>query len=418
MTNVTEETLSERLAPIVLGGDVLAYSYARCFHEAYGVKTIVYSSVEVKVTASSRFVDYRVHPALGEGEEAITELLRELGESLEKEGKIAILLGSADWHVRIISHNKDELKRWFVIPYNDFSLLDEITQKGRFYEFCEELDMPYPRTWLVDCSLPESPIDPTTLPYPLVAKPSNSARYDLMDFPGKEKVYEIDSAEELKRVFQLLHDAGYDYDLVIQDFVPGEDDALYTLTTYSDSSGRVVAVSGGRVVLQDHSPARIGNPVCILLERNTQLLEGACRFCEQVGYRGFANFDAKYDSRDGTYKFFEVNVRPGANTWYMSLGGVNFATLIVDDFVLGKKLAYREAYKDALFTLVPPCVIRDFVGDDDLRQHALNLFKEGKAASPYDYAPDTLAHHFWAKAKSMHQYNKFKQYYHKVAREN
>ena len=410
MARITEDELAGRLMPIVLGGDILAYSYARCFHEAYGVITTVYSGVDVKVTSSSRFVDYHVEPVMSEGEDAIVALLRGLGARLSGEGRVALLLGSADWHVRIISRHKEELEQWFVVPYNDFALLDDITQKGRFYELCKELGMAYPKTWSFDCARGELPLDPRELPYPLVAKPSNSARYDLMDFPGKEKVYEVHDPADLTRIFGLLRDAGYDRELVVQDFVPGEDDAIRSLTTYSDASGRLVAVSGGRVVLQDHSPARIGNPVCILLERCDQLVEDARRFCERVGYRGFANFDAKYDERDGTYKFFEVNVRPGANTWYMALGGVNFARLIVEDYVLGRELPYEEAYRDALYTLVPARVVRDFVSDDGLRERALGLIREGRAASPFDYAPDTIAHRFWAHLRSARQHEKFERY--------
>ena len=36
-----------------------------------------------------------------------------------------------------------------------------------------------------------------------MAKPSNSARYDLMDFPGKEKVYEVHDPADLTRIFGL-----------------------------------------------------------------------------------------------------------------------------------------------------------------------------------------------------------------------
>lgn len=405
-----ESELAEKLVPVVLGGDILAYSYARCFHEAYGIKTMVVSGVDVKFTSSSRFTDYRVEPAMGEGDEAIAEMLRALGRELSSQGKTAILLGSADWHVRTISKHKDELEEWFVVPYNDFALLDDITQKGRFYAICEELGMAYPATRLFDCADADADLDVEGFTFPLIAKPSNSARYDTMSFAGKEKIYTAADADDLRRIFRLLHEAGYDKELVVQDFIPGDDDAIRSLTTYSVEGGRVAAVSGGQVILQDHSPERIGNPSCILLERSEQLIEDAKRFCEHVGYRGFANFDAKYDRRDGTFKFFEVNVRPGANTWYMALGGVNFAKLIVDDFVLGRDLGYAEAYKEGLYSLVPRSVVRDFVPDPAVREKALALIDAGRCASPLDYAPDTLQHKLWARLRSSRQYKKYERY--------
>lgn len=410
MNRCTESELAQRLVPVVLGGDILAYSYARCFHEAYGVKTMVVSGVDVKFTSSSRFTDYRVDPAMGEGDEAIAAMLRRLGAELAGAGKVAILLGSADWHVRTISKHKAELEQWFVVPYNDFDLLDELTQKGRFYETCEELGMAYPATRLFDCSNADADLDVEGFTFPLIAKPSNSARYDTMSFEGKEKIYTVKDPADLWRVFSLLHDAGYDKELVVQDFIPGDDDAIRSLTTYSVEGGRVAAVSGGQVVLQDHSPARIGNPSCILLERSEQLIEDAKKFCEHVGYRGFANFDAKYDSRDGKFKFFEVNVRPGANTWYMALGGVNFAKLIVEDYVLGRDLGYREAYDPKLYSLVPQKVVRDFVPNAEVREKCLSLFASGDAASPLDCPGDTLRHRFWAWLRAARQYEKYERY--------
>ncbi len=410
MNLCTEPELAEKLVPVVLGGDILAYSYARCFHEAYGIRTMVVSGVDVKFTSSSRFTDYRVEPAMGEGDEAIADMLRKLGAELCAQGKTAVLLGSADWHVRTISKHKDELAQWFVVPYNDFALLDEITQKGRFYAICEELGMAYPATRLFDCSDTSADLDVEGFTFPLIAKPSNSARYDTMAFAGKEKIYTAEDAQDLRRIFMLLHNAGYEKELVVQDFIPGDDDAIRSLTTYSVEGGRVAAVSGGQVILQDHSPARIGNPSCILLERSEQLIEDAKRFCEHVGYRGFANFDAKYDARDGKYKFFEVNVRPGANTWYMALGGVNYAKLIVDDFVLCRDLGYAEAYEEGLYSLVPQGVVRDFVPDAQVRERALALFRAGKAASPLDYAPDTLQHKFWSWLRAARQYKKYDLY--------
>lgn len=404
------EEVSARFVPVVLGGEIFAYSLARCFYEAYAIKTVVLSAVDVQVTSSSRFVDYRICPEMGQGDEAIVGLLSRIGEKIRQQGKVALVIGSADWHARLLSSHKDELSRWFAVPYNDFELLDEITQKERFYELCEELGIDYPRTWTFSCADPTVTIDAASFTYPVIAKPSNSARYDLMSFPGKEKIYEVHAPEDLVRIFNLLRDAGYDRELVVQDFIPGEDDAIRTLTTFSDATGDVRVVSGGRVVVQDHSPYLIGNPLCILSERTEEIIDAAKRFCKRTGYRGFANFDIKYDERDGRYKFFEVNTRPGRNTYYMALGGVNIGKLLVDEYILGERIPYREAYDRFLYTCVPSKVIRKTVLDEPLRDEVLGMYNAGQASYPYHNASDTLKHKVLARAVYYNQIKKFRRY--------
>lgn len=404
-----EEDLTAFLQPVVCGADILGYSYARSYHEAYGIKPIVLSSIDVKVTSSSRFCDYRIVPALSE-EEGLLSTLEELGRELAAAGKVGILHGSADWNTRIISAHKDELSEWYVVPYIDFALLDDITKKNRFYELCEELDIAYPRTWYIDCSSDAEPLDTSSFTYPLVAKPSNSASYDMLDFPGKKKVYEIETPEELERAVSAVRASDYQHMLVVQDFIPGGDDAIRSLTTYSDAQGTLRVVAGGRVVLQDHSPLAIGNPLCILSEKVQRIIDDASRFLERVGYHGYANFDIKYDERDGSYRFFEVNTRPGKNTFYVSLGGLNFVRPIVEDWVLGREVTYTEAYDPYVYTLIPSLVVRRTVTDSALRKQVLDLYRQGKARSPHDYAPDTLVHKVWAFAMRQNQIAKFKKY--------
>lgn len=407
---VSEDELRERLAPVALGGEILSYAFARCFYEAYGVRTIVVSAVNVRATSSSRLVDYRITPAMGEGDDAVVAFLSDLGRELVAAGKVPLVIGSADWHARILSAHKEELSAWFVVPYNDFALFDDITRKDRFYRICEELGIAYPRTLALDCTDPDASVDAGSLTYPVVAKPANSALYDLMVFPGKEKVYQVEDAQGLRRVFDLVRGAGYEGQLLVQDFIPGDDDALRSLTTFSDARGRVRVVSGGRVVLQDHSPARIGNPMCILPERVEQIIDDARRFCEHVGYRGYANFDIKYDERDGRYKFFEVNARPGRNTYYMALGGANIARLLVDEYVLGRQIDYLEAYGESLYTCVPASVVRRHVANPEVRDRVLALYRAGRIGYPYDFRGDTLAHALWSRVVWFHQIEKFNRY--------
>ena len=184
----------------------------------------------------------------------------------------------------------------YTVPYIDFDLLDDITQKRRFYELCEQLDIPFPRTWYFDCG-PDGPeeLPVEEFPYPLIAKPSNSAQFQDATIARKRKIYEIDSPEEMAQVWSDIRASDYDNELVLQDFIPGGDDAIRTLTTFSDATGDMRVVSGGVVCLQDHDPTALGNPVCIMGEREEAIIEAAKRFLAKTGYRGFANFDIKFD---------------------------------------------------------------------------------------------------------------------------
>ena len=405
----TEDDVRARLVPVCVGGDLLAYAYTREFHKEYGIRPIVLSSIDVRITSSSQFCDYRVVPGMNDEATAI-EYLGALGRDLASQGKVGLVLGLADWQARVLSSHKEELSEWYVVPYIDFALLDEITQKRRFYELCEELGIPYPRTWYLPCPQEHEPLDTSQFPYPLIAKPSNSAAWDAIDFPGKKKIYEIETPDELTRAFEAVCASPYEHELIIQDFIPGGDDAIRSLTTFSDAQGRMRVVAGGRVALQDHSPLAIGNPVCILSEKVDAIVEGAERFLAHVGYRGYANFDIKYDERDGSYRFFEVNTRPGRNTYYVSLGGVSFVRPIVDEFVLGREVPYREAYDPFLYTIVPPVVVKRSVDDPALRDDVLAAYRDGRAHNPLDYPADGAKHKLWTKLYTQNQVRKFKKY--------
>ena len=173
------EQVAELLQPVVVGGDILAYSYVRELHRAFCIpKTIVLAAADIKMLSSSRFTDYRIEEGVHDEAELMV-ILEKLAEEVHQENpnRVLLLLGCDDCHARHLSGNKARLEAaGYVVPYIDFELLDSITQKRRFYEICEELDIPYPQTWYFSCGED----GPKTLPveeftYPLIAKPSNSA---------------------------------------------------------------------------------------------------------------------------------------------------------------------------------------------------------------------------------------------------
>ena len=203
----------------------------------------------------------------------------------------------------------------------------------------------------------------------------------------------------------------YDGELVVQDFIPGGDENLRILNTFSDGEGNIRAVSGGVVCLQDHNPAALGNPLCIIGERDEQVIECAQRLLRRLRFSGFANFDLKYDERTGRCCFFEINIRAGRSTYYMSLGGVNFVTLLVDAYVLGREVPYAEAYDPFAYCCVPPVVLRRSIADAECLKRTLELRRRTKDPYPLRYAPDTLAHNFWSYVMYFNQIRKFKRFF-------
>ena len=411
-----KEEVGKLLKPIVVGGDILAYSYVRELNRAFGVEqTIVLAAADIKMLSTSRFTDYRLIPDVHDAE-VLYATLEGIAAEFARENPdfVPMVFGCDDCHARMLSEAKPRLEAaGIVVPYIDFNLLDDITQKRRFYEICEELDIPFPKTWYFDCGNGPDELPVDEFPYPLIAKPSNSAQFQDAEptIEGWRKIYEIESPEELAQVWRSIRTSDYNNLLVLQDFIPGGDDAIRTLTTFSDASGDMRVVAGGVVCLQDHDPTALGNPLCIMGEREEAIISCAKRFLSHVGYRGFANFDIKYDSRDGSFRFFEVNTRCGRNTFYMSLGGQNFVELIVREFVMGQPMEYHEAYNPFLYCCVPAYVLKRSMDNQERLAQALKALKATDEPYPLHYAPDSFKHNMWAKIMHLNQIRKFKRFY-------
>ena len=98
-----------------------------------------------------------------------------------------------------------------------------------------------------------------------------------------------------------------------------------------------------------------------------------------MGYRGFANFDIKYDSRDGSFRFFEINTRLGRSNFYITGSGFNAVKWMVDDLIYEKDFEGEVVADnvDSLYTVVPKDVLTTYIKDDHLRERVKELYAKG-----------------------------------------
>lgn len=394
--------------PVILGADITAYSLVRSFHEKYNVKSLVVSQARCGYIANSDILENRVFAGL-EKKEVLVERLIEIGKEFEGKTKL-IVMGCGDWYVRALIESKKELEPYFIVPYIDEELLNRIVKKDKFYEICDELNINHPRTYVYNCG-EENSLD-FDFRYPIIAKTADSAMYHYAKFEGKKKVFLLDSLEELKTVLKNLEGSSYNYKFLIQEYIEGDDDHMRVLTCYSDKNGKVRFASFGQTLLEDHTPTALGNPVAIINDVNEEVVKQATRFLEHIGYVGYSNFDLKYNDKDGTYNFFEINVRLGRSNFYVTGSGFNALMWIVDEEIYGKTHEYTIADKEHLFTVVPKGVILKYVKNKELKKKVKRLYREKKVSYPLFYKADkNLKHKFYAFAALMNQYRKFAKHF-------
>ncbi|WP_455164188.1 carboxylate--amine ligase, partial [Slackia exigua] len=352
------------IKPVIFGGDILAYSYARCMHEAYGVRSLVICSNDVKMVTSSKFLDAIVDHGI-EDTAYLLGLAKKTVAQVAAAGDVPVLLGSGDWYARFLCEYQDELTAACgedarcVVPYLPLEKFESIMHKDEFYAACDRAGVDRPLTFELDMSTA------TELPsdeelglggYPVICKPSDSAAWHYAEFPGKEKVAEIADRAGLEKMFEAIKGSSYKGGLLLQDRIPGDDTVIYSITVFCDR-GDVRIICVGHVLLQDHDPSALGNPVCIMSTVDEpchqHLIDAATRLVKEFDYHGYGNFDVMYDARSDTYRFLEMNARPGRNSYYLTLAGENFVKPIVEQFVEGKTVAKRDLDRPFLFKVVP-----------------------------------------------------------------
>lgn len=396
--------------PVLLGSDINVYGMARSFHEEYGIPSVAIGKGILGPCTASKIVKVEVVEPNLEDDEVFVSTLLSFAKRYEGTGKKLLLVPCGDNYIKLLVRNQDKLRGVYEFECINEELLMRLSIKESFYQVCTEHGFSFPKT--TTCTYGNHKDLKLPFDFPVIVKPSNSVAYWNCHFPHKKKVFVAENREEFEKILTAIYSSSYKDHLILQEYIPGDDSNMRVMNCYCGRDKKVKLIALGNALLEEHSPEGIGSYAAIVNGCDEKLSEMMKNFLEGIGYVGFANFDMKYDSRDGSYKLFEMNLRQGRSSFFVTAAGYNLAKWLVDDVIYHKDLPCTVATNKVLWTIIPNRIIFQYVKDEAKKAEARELIRAGKVCHSYYYRGDRSFKRWVNYLKNQyHYFEKYRRYF-------
>jgi len=382
----------DKVKILILGTDINAYYMSRCYHELTGKKVDLIGKAPMAFTTISNITNIKIEEDLWNSDKFV-EILTNYAKEQNSEEKI-LLIGTNDHYVRLIIENKSLLEKYYVFNYPNIDIVNNLLIKENFYENYKNMGLDMPETYIYKCNQNDdiNKIKEYFKEYPLIIKPSDGVEYHYLE-ETLDKVYKAKNEEELEKIILKIEKAGYKNNLIIQEFIPGDDSALFDSIFYVGKNKKAQIATFAQIGLQEHTPTGIGN--CTVLVNGfdehgykEELVYKLKEFLEKIGYQGFCEFDMKYDSRDGKYKVLEINPRQSRSGYYVAACGYNLVEYLIDDLIFNKEKEFKIIKEKLVLSFVPKKVIKKYIENKKLKEEIFKLIKNKKIVNSLKYSKD------------------------------
>ena len=294
---------------VVLGASVNGLSFARSLGRR-GVRTLLLET-EPFLGIHTRHGRVLLLPDPATHAHQWLELLEHLGAALREPG---VLFVTSDVHAVFAAEHADALKRFFRFVLPSAGTVERIVNKRVQYELAQSAGVRIPLTFFPG-SVEEARACADALQYPCILKPYRS-HVGRAKVAGKVVV--VESRDHLLDCFARLHAPGSEF--MIQEMVPGGDDALYGYLGFW-AENREVAWLTKRKLRQN---SVFGDGSYQVTVDAPQVAELSRALLRTFGYQGFVGIEFKHDPRDGTYRLMEINPRTVSANELAIRAGIDF----------------------------------------------------------------------------------------------
>lgn len=341
-------------APVVLLGGI---NLVRALGLA-GIPVIVASPEASTPAMASRYCSGRcLLPSLSQ-REALLERLMRTGQDLARAAgmRVPLFYGDDDY-LGLVQEYAAQLSEHYALLLNTPALSRALHSKALFQALGENRGLPVPRR-LEWNSLAE-------FPSPVLVKPKMKTDWDgspvygqLFARAGKARIFG-DGREALQHPL-VRRLAG---ELAFQEYVPGDDRALWSFHGFADEKSELVEWFVGRKIRT--YPALTGDSSYLELAHNDKLAALGREIVERLGLKGIFKMDFKRHATTGRFHLLEINAR--FNLWHYlgAANGVNLAQVAYDYLTTGARPQHRTAdtkYRWLCFKLDLRAVRRGEVG--------------------------------------------------------
>ena len=211
----------------------------------------------------------------------------------------APVFATHDEPLNAIARAADRLGERFLYPFPPGEVLGRIQTKRGQLEAAGRAGVPTPRT-AYPTSAGEARAAAELIGFPVLVKPSSTEGFKRRF--GKQ-AFRCETVAEVERAYAEAEP----YAPMVQEVIPGDDDALYTLGSYLSHGGEALGLFCGRKLRQTPpgvGTCRVGEALWV-----DEVVEQGLTLLRTLEFHGLSQVEFKRDPRDGAYKLMEVNPR-------------------------------------------------------------------------------------------------------------